>query len=210
MYHLKGPNRQILLNMKKNLIALSCVMASGLFGYSQNRASGIYLTQQDFENRNLSYSTEEDNKNNKIRFNEFIERPFINIRHKGEKVILFKDEIYAYQKKGKIVRTYNFETYNFIERGAIWIYYKDLTISLGKGIKRERQYFYSISGRGNIMPLTILNLKKSFPEKYAFHNMLDAQFRKDADLIEYNRLEGKFQVNHLLETTAFVTGNAMP
>ena len=196
--------------MKKNLIALASVMAWGIFGYSQDSASGIYLTEQDFENRKLSYSNTDDNKNYKIRFNEFIEKPFINIRQNGEKVILFKDDIYAYQKKGNIVRAHNFKTYNFIERGVIWIYYKDVTISLGKGIKRERQYFYSLSGRDNIIPLTIINLKKSFPEKYAFHNMLDAQFRKDADLRAYNRLERKFQVNHLLETTAFVTGNAMP
>jgi hypothetical protein len=196
--------------MKKNLIALTCIMAWGIFGYSQERTSGIYLTQEDFENRKLSYSNTDDNQDNKIRFNEFIEKPFINIRHKGEKIIVFKDDIYAYQKKGNIVRTHNFKTYNFIERGIIWIYYKDVTIPLGKGIKRERQYFYSVSGRDNIMPLTIMNLKKSFPEKFAFHNMLDAQFRKDSDLIAYNRLEKKFQVNHLLETTAFVTGDAIP
>ena len=196
--------------MKKYLIVLACAMAWNVFGYSQEQASGIYLTQLDFENRKLSYSTADESETNKIRFNEFIEKPFINIKHNGEKIILFKDDIYAYQTKGKIVRTHNFESYNFLESGVIWIYYKDLTIPLGKGIKRERKYFYSVSGKDKVLPLTIINLKKSFPQKHAFHNLLDAQFRKDADLVSYNRLERKFQVNHLLETAAFQTGSAMP
>ena len=196
--------------MKKYLIVFLCAIAYSAFGYSQQQASGIYLTQVDFEKRRLSYSTADENETNKIRFNEFIEKPFINIKHNGEKIVLFKDDIYAYQKKGKIVRSHNFESYNFLESGVIWIYYKDLTIPLGKGIKRERKYFYSVSGKDKVMPLTIINLKKSFPQKHAFHNLLDAQFRKDADLVSYNRLEKKFQVNHLLENTAFQTGSATP
>ena len=107
--------------MKKCLMALACVMLSGLFGYSQKKASGIYLTQLDFENARLTYSTENEHEKNRIRFNEFIEKPFINIRHNGEKSILFKDDIYAYQKKGNIVRTHDFESYKFIESGVIWI-----------------------------------------------------------------------------------------
>lgn len=196
--------------MIKSLISLTCGIVCTLFAYSQNDASGIYLTQRDFENGKLSYSTTEETEKNKIRFNEFIEKPFINIKHNGERIILFKDDIYAYQRKGKIVRTHDFVSYSFLEQGIIWIYYKDLTIPLGKGIKRERKYFYSVSARDKILPLTISNLKRSFPEKHAFHNLLDAQFRKDSELVSYNRLEKKFQVNHLLETAVFGTGNVIP
>ena len=196
--------------MKRYLITCACAMAWGLFAYSQNKESGIYLTQLDFENGKLSYSTATKNEKNKIRFNEIVEKPFINIRHNGEKIVLFKDDIYAYVKKGSIVRTHNFVSYNFLDRGVVWIYYKDITTPLGKGIKRERKYYYAVSGTDKIIPLTVMNLKKSFPENYAFHNLLDAQFRKDSDLASYNSLEKKFQVNHLLETVLFGTGNAMP
>ena len=196
--------------MKRYLIACACAMAWGLFAYSQSKESGIYLTQLDFENGVLSYSTAAKNEKNKIRFNEIVEKPFINIRHNGEKIVLFKDDIYAYVKNSTIVRTHNFVSYNFLDRGVVWIYYKDITTPLGKGIKRERKYYYALSGSDKIIPLTVMNLKKSFAENYALHNLLDAQFRKDSDLASYNSLEKKFQVNHLLETTLFGTGNAMP
>src|SRR5688500_7793085 len=110
-----------IFEMKKYLITLLCGIVWIAYGYSQDQASGVYLTQVDFENRKLSYSTADESGTNKIRFNEFIEKPFINIKHSGEKIILFKDDIYAYQKKGKIVRTHNFESYNFLERGMLWI-----------------------------------------------------------------------------------------
>lgn len=196
--------------MKRYLIAFAFAMAWTLFAYSQDRESGIYLTQLDFENDVLSYSTTAKNEKNKIRFNELIEKPFINIRHNGEKIVLFKDDIYAYRKKNMIVRTHNFVSYNFLDRGALWIYYRDIMTPLGKGIKRERKYYYAVSGSDEIIPLTVMNLKKSFPEKYAFHNLLDVQFREDSDLASYNSLERKYQVNHLVETTVFGTSNAMP
>jgi hypothetical protein len=196
--------------MVKSFFSLTCGIMFPILINAQNNLSGIYRTQLDFENRKLSYSTDAKNEKNKIRFNEFLDKPFITIKHNGEKIILFKDEIFAYQKQGGIVRTHDFVSYNFIERGVIWIYFKDITVLQGKGIKRERKYFYSVSGKDKIIPLTIYNLKRSFPGKYVFHNLLDAQFRSDFELKSYNSLEKKFQVNHLLETTGFGTGNTIP
>ncbi len=196
--------------MKKMLFSVMYGIAFGIIANGQDHSSGLYLTQADFENNKLSYSTSDASENNKVRFNEIFGKPYINVRHNGEKSIIFKDDIFAYKKKNKIIRTHDFVSYNFVEKGVIWIYAKDLNVMLGKGIKRERKYFYSVSGKDKIMPLTIYNLKKSFPGKHQFHNFLEAQFRSDADLASYNTLEKKFKVNHLLETTIFSNGNTFP
>ena len=196
--------------MKKILLLVMYAVALATIANSQDYSNGLYLTQADFENNKLSYSTSDVNETNKVRFNEIFGKPYINIRHNGEKSIVFKDDIFAYKKKNKIVRTHNFVSYDFIEKGVIWIYSKDLNVMLGKGIKRERKYFYSVSGKDNIVPLTIYNLKKSFPDKHQFHNFLEAQFRSDADLASYNKLEKKFKVNSLLETTIFSSASAIP
>lgn len=196
--------------MIKILFLAACGIVFGINTNGQNHFSGLYLTQTDFENRHLTYSTADPNEKNKIRFNEIFGKPYINIRHNGEKIIIFKDDIFAYQKKGKIVRTHNFISYDFIENGVLWIYAKDFNVQLGKGIRRERKYFYSVSGREDILPLTVSNLKRSFPGKHEFHNFLEAQFRSDADLASYNKVEKKFRVNHLLETTVFVNDNIAP
>lgn len=193
--------------MKRILIVVSSTLLFIISGMTQTYTSGLYLTQLDFETGRLSYSTKSATEMNKIRFNEFLDKPFITIKQDGKKIIFFKDDIFAYKNKRNIVRTRHLVSHNFIERGVIWIYYKDLTVQLGKGVRRERKYFYSVSSKDEIIPLTISNLKRSFPQKYAFHNFLEAQFRSDSDLATYNTMEKKFQVNHLLETTVFGTGS---
>lgn len=177
---------------------------------AQESVSGLYLTQADFENNRLSYATNDANANNKVRFNEILGKPYINVRHNGEKSVIFKDDIFAYKKKNKIVRTHDFVSYDFIEKGVIWIYSKDYNVMLGKGVKHEKKYFYAVSGKDKIIPLTISNLKRSFPGKHQFHNFLEAQFRSDKDLASYNKLEKKFKVNSLLETTIFSSAAVMP
>lgn len=187
--------------MKKIFMSFAFAAFFGMLANAQQNQSGVYLSQNDFENNKLSYASNTASGTNKIRFNEFFDKPFITVRHDGKKEQLFKDEFFAYKNKSSIVRTWNFTSYNFAEKGVIWIYYKDLNVSQGKGIRRERRYFYSTSGAGEIIPLTINNLKKSFPDKHLFHDFLDAQFRRDSELSWYDSFEKKYKVNHLLETT---------
>ena len=170
---------------------------------AQTRNSGIYLTEMDFENQNLSYSVNDKAQTKKIRFNEFFDRPFVTIKNNGKTLKLYKEDFFAYQKKGRVVRTHHFVSYNLAEKGVIWIYFKDINNSVGKGSKRVRKYFYSVSGKSDIVPLTAYNLKRSFPLKSNFHHFLDAQFRRDSDLALYDEFQKKFKINYLLETTIF-------
>ncbi len=60
----------------------------------------------DFENKlGLTYATNDGSDENKIRFNEFIAKPYLIVKHNGEKIHVFKDEIHAYKNKGNIART---------------------------------------------------------------------------------------------------------
>ncbi|MEJ7740870.1 MAG: hypothetical protein WKF97_25920 [Chitinophagaceae bacterium] len=192
--------------MKKIFILFALVTIFGTFANAQSNQSGVYLTQADFKDKKLSYASNAESETNKIRFNDFLNKPFLTIHHNGEKIKLYKDEVFAYQNKGKVVFTRDFESYTFAEQGVIWIFFKDLNVSQGKGVKRERKYYYSVSGKDEVIPLTVNNLKRSFPDKHVFHNFLDAQFRRNADLNLYDSFAKKFKVNHLLETTIFETG----
>jgi hypothetical protein len=196
--------------MKNLVVTLVLIVFCRLSSYGQNSESGIYISQEDFENQKLSYTTNNSAEIIKIRFNEFLDKPYLSIKHNGEKTILFKDEIFAYQKKGRIVRTHNFVTYTFLEKGPIWIYFKDINNSQGKGFKRERKYYFSVSGNGKIIPLTISNLKRSFPNKHLFHHFLDAKFRSDDDLSLYDGVQNKLKINYLLETVVSTTETSTP
>ncbi len=61
----------------------------------------------------LSYATNAPSEDNKIKFNEFIAKPYLIVKHNGEKVHVFKDEIYAYKNKKDVIRTWNFTPYYF-------------------------------------------------------------------------------------------------
>lgn len=188
--------------MKKIFMSLVLTALFGMYANAQRNQSGIYLNYADFNNNRLSYASNAASETNKIRFHEFSGKDFITVKHNGVKTILFKDQIYAYQRDdGKVVRTWNSTPYTLNEQGKIWIYYKDVNVSRGKGVQIERKYFYSTTGNSEIIPLTVNNLKHSFPDKYLFQNFLDAQFRYDAELSLYDNYTKKFKVNQLLETT---------
>jgi hypothetical protein len=188
--------------MRTVTMALSFISLSVMTVHAQD---GVYLSLKDFENNKLTYATNAGSGENKIRFNEILYKPYLIVKHNGEKIHVFKDEIYAYKKKGTIVRAYNFTPYYLLEQGHVWLYYKDVYASQPKGTQRVRKYFYSTSGNGNIQPLTVHNLKKSFPENDLFHVYLDAQFRSDADLAMYDPFANKYKVNHFLEKTNSAT-----
>ena len=48
-----------------------------------------------------------------------------------------------------------------------------------------------------IVPLTILNLKKALPDNHTFHDLLDMSFKHDSDLTKYDDFHKMFKVNRL-------------
>jgi len=136
--------------MKKIVMSVAFATLFGLLANAQRNQDGVYLSQSDFENNKLSYAT---NSGSKVRFNEFLDKPFITVNKSGKKEKLFKDEIFAYQHNGNVTRTWNFAPYIFLEKGVIWIYSREEYVSKGKGIRREKKYYYSVSGKDEILPL---------------------------------------------------------
>ncbi len=186
--------------MKAIIMILILAGSSGIFANAQNKRDGVYLSLRDYENSKPSYTK---NDGYKIHFNEFLKKPFITMNHDGQRSTVFKDEIFAFRHNDNVIRTWNLIPYNLLEQGIILIYYKDQAVSRGKGMKAERKYFYSTADKDEIIPLTILNLKNSFPDKYLFQNFLDAQFKNDSELSLYDEFSKQYKVNQLLKTTVY-------
>jgi hypothetical protein len=62
----------------------------------------------------------------------------------------------------------------------------------------EKKYFFSVGAGGEIFPLTIINLKKAFPDHHAFHDSLDMMFTNDWQLTKYDEFHKMYKVNRLL------------
>src|SRR5262250_782742 len=64
--------------------------------------------------------------------------------------------------------------YQIVEAKALYIYSLDVLVRKGTS---EKAYFFSVGPNGDVLPLTILNLKKAFPDNHTFHDLLDMSFK---------------------------------
>ena len=63
------------------------------------------------------------------------------------------------------------------------------------------KYFFTTASSDVLQPLTKENLKKAFPENHPFHDALDATFKSDDDLSQYDTFHKMYKVNWILKET---------
>lgn len=176
-------------------------MILALNAIGQNSKSGIYKTFTDYNNNKLSYEIDCKSEKHIIRLNEFLNESYITIKHKNEKIKVQKDSIYGILNCDEpLIRFQNKEHFYLAEKGSIWIFYKEVPITQGKGFKLEKQYFFSIDGNSPLIELTINNIKQVFSTNHALHDAVDAQFQ-NTDISEYDTFHKMFKINHIIIMT---------
>jgi hypothetical protein len=96
---------------------------------------------------------------------------------------------------GRSFRTVGSQRYEILEARDLVIYSSDAIVRKGT---LEKTYFFSVGLKGEILPLTILNLKNAFPDNHAFHDSLDMMFKNDWQLTKYDDFHNMYKVNRLL------------
>ena len=156
--------------------------------------SGVYLTAEDFKNGTLNYAADCKIKKNKI----IIKKNTINVT-RGKEVHKLDKDIYGYQPcTGKTFRMYKGKAYVIFNPKEQILLYWYLRPTAGK-IPGKIEYHFSKDYRSELIPLTLLNLKNAYPDNHKFHDLLDANFQEDTQLIQYNEFYKEYKVNHLLE-----------
>jgi hypothetical protein len=61
------------------------------------------------------------------------------------------------------------------------------------------KYYFVTGSSDELQLLTKDNLKKAFPNNHPFHDALDATFREDKELPNYDDFHKMYKINHLLE-----------
>jgi len=64
------------------------------------------------------------------------------------------------------------------------------------------KYYFVAPASENLQDLTLTNLKKAFPENHSFHDALDANFKEDKELINYDDFHKIYKINRLYQNSA--------
>jgi len=85
------------------------------------------------------------------------------------------------------------------KKGPVIIYKTEDKSKPSKGaVMPGPKYFFTTASADVLQPLTKENLKKAFPENHSFHDALDATFKSDDDLSQYDTFHKMYKVNRLL------------
>jgi|GEM_PF-1155332 len=160
--------------------------------------AGIYRSYQDFMSGTLSYSVNCSMEKQKIRFHDLMQKPFVDVFHKGEKIRLFKGELFGYQDcHGNMFRFYCNREYQLAEIRGIGIYFMEEDIPYGTSFIRERIFYFTATPDGPLFPLTFQNLTRTFSGNQKFLQLLNTEIKKESDLCFYDYEHGTFKINYL-------------
>jgi len=162
--------------------------------------SGLYLTVQNFENHHLAYEFAGSNAKNKLVLRNFFGSSSGYVVANGEKHFFNKNQVYGYRDcQNRTYRLFNGEPYLLVDTACFSLYYRSKTeeVSKGKELVKKDEYFFSKEANGDVMPLTLDNLKNAFPGNYRFHYSLDAYFKFDTDLTAYDKFEKKYKIKSI-------------
>jgi hypothetical protein len=153
---------------------------------------GVYLTYDDYLNQRLTH------KEAKVNTNDFLGLSYITVKDGETKIKLLKVEIYGIAANDcSLIKFENNERYYLAETGKMWIFYKWINVPEGKRHRKEKQYYFSVSGDTPLMPLTVTNLKKAFSNNIKFQDLVDVHFQTTS-ATHYDIAKQQFKANYLL------------
>ena len=184
-------------------VVLATVLAGSLATSAAKSATGIYLTVDDYQTGRLTSQSDCDSPGHKVELHDILHKPFINVTHEGQTRQYEKNQVYGFRScGGQDYRFVDNDEYQILENRDVSIYAREVPArnpkDTSRGLSTSRVYFFSVRAAGQVLPLTIQNLKRAFPNSHAFHDALDATFHTDDELVQYDTFHKMFKVNRLL------------
>jgi hypothetical protein len=189
----------------KILIKPGFVLAAVLFSMdasgqaAKSKTSGVYLTAADFTAAQLSYQGFCGSGAHKLELHDVLNTPYIDVTHDHEKRRYSKSDLFGFRAcDGRDYRFGGNLEYQILEAKALYIYARQISEARGKTFNTRREYYFSVGPEGQILALTLNNLKQAFPDNHKFHDSLDMTFGAGQDLAQYDDFHKMFKVNRLL------------
>lgn len=189
----------------KTLFIPVAVLAAFVFSVAASlkaatpRTSGVYLTAADYKNGQVAFEGDCKSKTHKLELHDVLNKPYIDVTHAAEKRRYQKNEVFGFRAcDGRNYRFVSNLEYQILEAKELYVYEHGTNEHVGKGLRTVPTYYFSAGPSGQVLPLTLENLKRAFPDNQRFHDSLDQMFGRGQNLAQYDELHKMFTVNQLL------------
>jgi hypothetical protein len=185
--------------MKKLTLSMITViiMTLGIIQNSnaQTKTNGLYLTFNDYVNHKLSYTSVA--KGDKIAIHDFFESKNIVVTSNGAKQTFSKNEIFGYRTNNHDYRFMDNKAYQIVDTAGFYIYKHDKLTAQVKGPKPVSTEYFSKSANAKVLLLNMQNIDVAFASNYKFRNMVQAEFKNDSELNEYDSFLNTYKIKEL-------------
>jgi len=190
--------------MKTKLFSLAVVgliSIGSIFSQALSNKSGLYMTASDFSSDRLTYEINCVTEKHKIKTSDFLNTKTVKVTHRDSTIKLAKSSIWGFLLcDGKEYRIYQNKEYLIKDKGAITVYQiteKSQTSPKRNQTVSKTMYFFSEDANSPLKGLTLKNVETSFTSNKKFHDLIDLQFKSDADLLIYDDYYKMLRLNHI-------------
>ena len=162
---------------------------------AQQQSNGLYLTFNDYQNHKLSYGSIA--KRDKIAIHDFLEGNTIAVTSNGKKQVFSKSEIFGYRENNRDYRFQNNKVFEIVDTKGFYLYKHDKLVQGTKGPKPVSTVYFSTKADNGIAMLTQENIDKAFAANYKFRNSVQAEFKNDDALNEYDTALREYKITEL-------------
>ena len=193
-------------NDKAKLVVLTFLVVLATFMFTPatlalatSETSGIYLTAADYRDGRLALEGDCGSKTHKLSLHDVLNKPYVDVTHESEKRRYPKSDLFGFRAcDGRDYRFASNLQYQILESRELYIYSRAIPVNYGKGYRTIQEYYFSVGPEGQILALTLENLKQALPNNHKFHDSLDATFGPEREPWEYDEFHKMFKVNRLL------------
>ena len=179
---------------------LMVLMSSLAIAHGRERVrSGIYQTSADYTAGRLALAGECGSKAYNLELHDVLDKPYIDATNGTERRRYQKRDLFGF--RGCDGRDYRFggtHEYRILEARELYIYGHEAQVPAVKGFRTVLSYSFSVGPDGPLLPLTLEDLKRAFPENDKFQDSLDVMFACGRDIARYDDFHKMFDVNRLL------------
>lgn len=180
------------------VLTVAIIYLSGSFVMAQ-RATGIYLTTDDFMNNKLSY-TNFENRRCKIRLRDISFKLPIKITCGDSTLRLKKDSIYGYKDcEGGLHRLFSKQVYTIVSLDSNIQLYRVMTSGKTKYETPSYDYYFSRTPASPVYLLSFRNIERIYVDNNKFCEFIEMHFSADTELLEYDDWHKTYKINRLLE-----------